>query len=291
MGYALREVFPDAVFLTSRDGDLRRPETVEGLFETHKPQAVIHLAAKVFGVKANALKNADLFAENVLINTNVLATARETGVQKLVSVLSSCAFESYPDRPSTEEDLHVGLPYGGNLGYGYSKRALDIQTRLLWEQYGCRYTTIAPVTMYGPNDNWDLEDGHVIGSLIHRCFLAKQAGKPLEVWGSGRAVRQFVFSYDVARLLAGVLKKIESPRTMIVAADNGISVKDLAAHIARAMEFEGPVVFNSGQPEGQLVKTVQSKTFAKLFPEFAFTPLEQGLRRTAAWFLRSRHAG
>jgi len=285
LGHAVREICPEAFFVTSRDCDLMDPHKTLRLFRKAKPDRVIHLAAQVGGVKKNAAQNADLLTSNVMINTNVLNAARECGVSRLLSVISSCAYRVYADRPSCEEDLHEGLPFAGNLGYGFSKRLLDIQTRLLYEQYQCRFSTITPVTIYGPNDNWDLEDGHVVASLIHKCHLAKARNKPLEVWGSGRAVRQFVFSHDAARVLARLLDMPSGPQTVIVAPDSGVAIRELAEAVAKAMDFAGPIVFDGSKPEGQLIRVLRSKRFSELFPDFKFTPLDEGLRKTARWFL------
>lgn len=284
LGHALKQVCPTAVYLTRQDGDLTDLNETRRLFEAFRPKRVIHLAAEVGGIKKNADRNADLFTANVRINTNVLTAAHEQKVSRLISILSSCSFRFYADRPSTEEDLHVGLPFGGNLGYGYAKRMLDIQTRLFWEQYGCRYSSITPVTMFGPNDNWDLEEGHVAASLIHKSFLAKQQGKALEVWGSGQAVRQFVYSLDVARLLIRALEIWWGPETVIVSPDSGISIAHLAKRITGAVKFEGSLVFNTGKPEGERVRILESGTFSRHFPDFVFTPLDEGLKASAEWF-------
>jgi len=283
LGHAFKKIFPEAVFLTRKDGDLTDLGETKRLFEKFKPKRVLHLAAQVGGVKKNAAKNADLFSENILINTNVLNAARESGVSRLISILSSCVF-SFQDRPSTEDDLHHGMPFEGNLGYGYAKRMLDVQTRLLADQYGVKFSTITPVTMYGPYDDWDLEGGHVVASLIQKCFLAKQHNKSLEVWGSGKAVRQFVFAPDVARVLLKALDFFKGPDTVIVAADSGMTIADLAKQIAKAVGFKGPIVFNPDMPEGQRVKVIQSRRFTEEFPGFKFTPLEEGLKITTEWF-------
>ena len=285
LGRALQKLCPQALFLTSRDGDLRDIRQTEALFEKFRPKKVLHLAAKIGGVKTNALHNADFFADNVQINVNVLQTAQKFGVSRLISILSSCALPNFPDRPSTEEDLHSGMPYGGNAGYSYAKRMLELQTRLLCEQYGVRFTTITPMTLYGPHDNWDLEEGHVAGALIHKCFLAKQAGKSFEVWGSGRAVRQFVYAPDIARLLLELLEKEdEEPETMIAAMDEGMTIAGLARKIADAMEFRGPVVFDAAKPEGELRRVLKSSRFQERFPHFHFTSFEEGLTETIQWF-------
>jgi len=287
LGYALKQICPEAIFVTRQDCDLTDPSAVRNLFAKLKPQAVLHMAAMVGGVKRNKAQNADLFAVNVQINTNVLKTAQEFKVSRLISVLSSCAFPVYADRHSTEADLHLGLPFEGNLGYGYAKRMLDVQTRLLWEQYACRFSTITPVTMYGPNDNWDLEEGHVIASLIHKSFIAKQNGDVLHVWGSGNAVRQFVYSFDVARIMLKVLEKYESPETAIIAPDNGITIRDLANLIARTMYFEGEIIFDKSKPEGQFFKVLKSNKPGDRFPDIDFTPINEGLKLTVKWFVEN----
>lgn len=287
LGYALNKICPDATFVTQRDCDLTDLCAVRNLFSKLEPRSVLHLAAKVGGVKSNKSQNADLFTVNVQINTNVLNVAQEYKVSRLVSVLSSCAFPVNTDHPSTEGDLHQGMPFEGNLGYGYAKRMLDVQTRLLWAQYGCQFSTITPVTMYGPNDNWDLEEGHVIGSLIHKCFLAKRNGEPLQVWGSGRAVRQFAYSVDVARLLVKALNHYEGPETVIVAPDEGITIHDLVNLIAKVMQFGGRILFDPSKPEGQLTKIVKSIGFSSRFPDITFTSLTEGLEMTVKWFVEN----
>ncbi len=285
LGHAVREVCPEAVFLTSRDGDLRDLRITQNLFEKYRPDYVLHLAAKVGGVKANREQNADFFTDNVQINANVLSAAQHCKVKALISILSSCAYRFYSDRSSTEEDLHEGMPFEGNLGYGYAKRMLDLHSRLLSEQYGCRFATLTPATMYGPHDNFDLEKGHVIAALMHKCLLARQQKKPLEVWGSGKAVRQFVYVKDAAKLLVNWLEKISGAENLIMAPDAGISIRELAYQIAAAMDFKGDIHFDTAQPEGELVRRLESKKCSNLFPDFTFTPMNLGLQETAHWFI------
>jgi len=287
LGHALKKVCPHATFATREDTDLRELSQVEKLFETVKPEVVLHCAARVGGVKANAEDNAGFFADNVQINTNVLSIAEKNRVSRLISFLSSCAFQMYPERPSSEEDLHEGVPFEGDRGYAYSKRMLDLQTQMIWKQSQLRFTTMTPVTMYGPHDDWDLESAHVLSALIHKCFLAKRSQQPFEVWGSGQAVRQFVFVDDVARLVCQALETIEGPETIILAPDEGISVRELAEMIARVMGYDGPIAYGETKLEGQSKKVLKSSRFQRLFPDFIFTSLEEGLRSTVTWFEKS----
>jgi GDP-L-fucose synthase len=289
LGRALRALCPTGVFVSSRDCDLRDRRQVESLFRRVRPSQVIHLAAHVGGVKANAQWNADLFESNVEINTTVLSVARELRVHRLIAVLSSCAFPVYHDRPSTESDLHVDLPYRGNLGYAFAKRLLDVHVRLVAEEDGFAWTTIVPATMYGPHDNFDPDTGHVIGALFYRCWLAEQTGSPMIVWGSGQAMRQFVFVRDVARLLVLMLGQEAGPETVIVSPDAGITIRVLAESVAHALKYQRPIRYDTSQPEGIRIKRLRSRHFEQSFPNFTFTTLEEGLDETARWFLSTKH--
>lgn len=290
LGSAIRALCPAATFVSSRTADLRDAREVAALFNRVRPRRVLHLAARVGGVLANARRNAEFFADNVLMNTNVLTIGDQYGVERLVAVLSSCAFPPCLDRPATEDDLHVGLPFEGNLGYGYAKRMLDLHIQLLARQKGCRWTTITPVTMYGPHDHFDPVNGHVVAALIHRCWLAKRDGQAFVVWGTGQAIRQFVFAEDVARLLVETLHSGSGPETLIVAPDDGVCVRRLAELIAEVMGFDGPILFDGHGPEGVPIRRLRSIRFAERHPNYVFTGLEAGLRKTVAWFLQTRTA-
>lgn len=285
LGSALRRLAPEALYLSRIDGDLRDLGTAQRVISEVRPSAVVHLAARVGGVKENAEHNAAFFEDNVLINTAVLTAARRARVTKLVSVLSSCAFPLFPERPTTEDDLQSGAPYDGNAGYGHAKRLLDRQIRMVAAETGWNWSSLTPVTLYGPNDRFDAESGHVVGSLIRRCWDAKSSGGPFVVWGSGRAVRQFAFVDDVAGLLIEQLARSAGPETVIIAPDEGISIKTLAESVARALDYAGPISFDGNRPEGVLVKRLHSSRFVSRFPRARFTRLEDGLRETARWFL------
>ena len=288
VGNALKKFCPDAVFVDRKDADLTDLCQVQNLFKKYRPQKVIHLAAKVAGVKTNAEKNADMFGVNVQINTNVLSTAQQFHVEKLVGILSSCTFEESPEKPPTEQDIHKKMPFAGHQGYAYSKRMLDIQIHLLRQQYGCNFSSILPVTIIGPHDNWDYNESHVAGALIHKCLLAQRQGTPLEVWGTGASVRQFIYSQDVARLLLEVLENYHQSETLIVASDQGTSIKTLAETIAEIIGFKGQLHFDPTQPEGQKIRVLDYSKFKKIFPNFKFTPLTDALKYTIEWFQQNK---
>lgn len=286
LGSALRELHPQAVFLTSADGDLRHVNEAKRLLEQIRPSTILHCAGLVGGVKANAAQNSRFFEDNTLINTSVLSAARRLRIPRLVSILSTCAFPMFSDRATTEDDLQAALPYDGNAGYGYAKRMLDLHTRLAANDEGLAWTTLTPVTMYGPHDSFDVEQGHVVGSLIRRCWDAKMTGAPYVVWGSGRAVRQFVFVRDVARAALDVAGRRPEPTTTIITPDSGITIKTLAETIAKVVGYTGQILFDQSQPEGVPIKRLHSAYFASRFPTFRFTDLRKGLEETVHWFVQ-----
>ncbi|MEQ1792849.1 MAG: NAD-dependent epimerase/dehydratase family protein [Nitrospira sp.] len=291
LGSAIRKIHPDAIALSRADGDLRDRAVAQRLLEEIRPARILHLAGLVGGVKANAANNSRFFEENALINAAVLSAARSLKVQRLIAVLSSCAFPLFPDRPTSEDDLQAALPYDGNAGYGYAKRMLDLHIRLIAKEEGWKWSTLTPVTMYGPQDSCDPDGGHVVGSLIRRCWAAKTTGTPYVVWGSGRAVRQFVFVDDVAHIAVDALQGNLDSTTTIVAPDAGITIQTLAETIAEVMGYAGPIVFDRSQPEGVLVKRLESTTFAIRFPHRRFTSLRDGLEQTVRWFLEHSSSG
>ena len=285
LGTAIRKIRPDAIILSRADGDLRNRSIAQRLLEDIRPGQILHLAGLVGGVKANAANNSRFFEDNALINTAVLSAARSLGIQRLVSFLSSCAFPLFSDRATTEDDLQAALPYDGNAGYGYAKRMLDLHTRLVAKEEDWKWTTLTPVTLYGPRDSFDPESGHVVGSLISRCWAAKTTGTPLVVWGSGRAVRQFVFVDDVAKIAVDAVQRNLDSTTTIIAPDAGITIQTLAETIASVMGYAGPMVFDRTQPEGVLVKRLHSRSFAERFSDCRFTSLKSGLEATVRWFI------
>lgn len=284
LGAAVRRLCPGAVCLSRADGDLRDFSVARRLIDELRPSRVLHLAGCVGGVKANAAQNSRFFEENALINASVLSAARMHRVPRLIAVLSSCAFPVYADRATSEADVQAHLPYDGNAGYAQAKRMLDTHIRLVAKEDGLAWTTITPVTMYGPHDSFEPESGHVVGALIRRCHEAMTRGSAYTVWGSGQAVRQFVFVEDVARVLLAALNQPMEPGTTIVAPDEGVSIRVLAESVARACGYQGPIRYDRSQPEGVLVKRLRSERFSASFPGFQFTPLQVGLDDTVRWF-------
>lgn len=282
MGNALQDIIPDATFVSSREYDLRDLEQAYQMFSDIDPHSVIHLAGKVGGLKANSEFLADFFDDNILINTNVLMMAKNHGVNNLVSFLSTCIFPADATYPLKEDMLHEGEPHHTNFAYAYAKRMLQVQSRAYSIQHNLRYNCVTPTNIYGKHDNFNLESGHVIPSLIHKCFLAKRDNTPFVVWGSGTPKREFIYAPDVAKQAFWALNHPEY-LNIILSPGEEVSIKDVALEIAKAMDFRGEVIFDDTKPDGQFRKPTSSLLKDRL-PDFEFTPLEKGIKETVDWF-------
>ena len=275
------------VFLGSKDGDLRDPAATRALFEAHKPTHCLHLAAFVGGLFRNLKFKVDFYRDNTLMNDNVMECCREHKV-KLVSCLSTCIFPDKTTYPIDETMIHNGAPHASNEGYAMAKRMIDVMNRCYRDQHGCEFTSVIPTNIYGPNDNYSIEDGHVIPGLIHKCYLAKQRGEDFPIWGSGTPMRQFIYSDDLARLMIWVLRGFPcgiDPIILSVGEEDEVSIKDVALAIAKAMAFEGKVAFDATKPDGQFKKTASNAKLRALYPDFRFTPFEEGIQKACDWFV------
>ena len=162
---------------------------------------------------------------------------------------------------------------------------LEVQSSAYRQQWNCNYIVAIPANIYGPNDIWNLEEGHVIPSLIHKCYLAEQNGTDLAVWGSGKPLREFVFSYDIAKLSLWAIDSYEEDSPIIFSSGIEISIKDLVELVVEKMKFTGKIVFEKSKPDGQYRKPSDTSKLAKYLPDFKFTPIEEGIEITIDWFL------
>lgn len=285
VGSALRELNPpNTTFLTRDDVDLTDFAKTELIFAEHKPTHVIHLAAEVGGIGGNISNSGDYFRNNILINTNVLEVSRRVGVKKLISFMSTCVFPDTAEYPLTVDQIHNGPPHPSNFSYAYAKRMLDVQSKAYRKQWGLDYQILVPTNIYGPHDYWNLQDGHVVPSLIHKIFLAKQNGEPLSVWGTGKPLREFVYSEDIAKLALWAIENYEHSDPLILSSGIEVSIFELVTTIAKHMEFSGEIVLDETKPDGQFRKPSDSETLHKFLPDFTYLSLDEGLKRTINWF-------
>ncbi|EIN12986.1 NAD(P)-binding protein [Punctularia strigosozonata HHB-11173 SS5] len=302
------------IFVGSADADLRDVDQTMKVFEKHRPTHVIHLAALVGGVYRNMRMKATFLRDNTLMNDNVLHAAHICKTEKVISCLSTCIYPDKVEYPLDETKVHLGLPHESNFGYAHAKRLVDIQNRAYREEFGCTFTSAIPTSVYGPHDNFDIEDGHVIPALIHRCYLAQsetfsyiilrrqirsvlirlgciENGSPFIVGGSGKPLRQFIFSRDLAKLFIWQLREYDEvePVILSVSEKEEISVREIATAIVQAMKFEGECRFDTSKADGQFRKPASNAKLLGLIGEFYFTPFETGLQETVEWFLKNYH--
>lgn len=277
------------VFVSSKDADLRDPAQTKALFEKHQPTHIIHLAAIVGGVYINMKRNLTFLRDNILINDNILHTSHVLGVKKVISCLSTCVFPDKVTYPLDETKIHLGPPHPSNFGYSHAKRMVDVQNRAYKEQFDCNFTSAIPTSIFGPHDNFELESAHVIPALIHKCFLAQQNGTCFVVGGTGRPLRQFIYSHDLAKLFIWQLREYDSiePVILSVGEEQEVSIKTLTDSIVRVLDFKGEYVFDTSQAEGQFRKPASNRKLMSLIGDFEFTPFEKALDETVQWFLEN----
>jgi GDP-L-fucose synthase len=247
----------------------------------------INCAARVGGVKANTELVGNFYLDNIRIGSNVLETARTRGVKKLVSVLSTCIYpdEKYVTYPLTEDQLHNGPPHDSNFGYAYAKRMLDVQSRAYRNQHGCDFITVVPNNLYGPHDNYDINGGHVIPSLIRKFYEASLSGSDVTVWGTGRPLREFTFARDAAQAIWWAAQNYSGEGPVNIGNTEETSIGDLASLIGRLIGFRGRIKFDHSKPDGQHRKPSSNKKMNSLGFSPKYTPLEVGLRETIDHFV------
>jgi GDP-L-fucose synthase len=230
---------------------------------------------------------ADFTYQNLMMNTVLIEEARLAGVKKFISFASTCVFPDKVEYPLTPDKIHLGPPHHSNYGYAYAKRMADIQIQSYREQYGVNYFSVIPCNIYGPGDNYDMENGHVLPSLIHKFYIAKNSGSDVTIWGSGNPLREFIFSQDVAKLTELLYESYDDGVPVILSTGQEISIKDIVHLIAEIFDFKGNIIFDTSKPEGQFRKPSDNSVIKDMFPDFKFTPIEEGLKTSIDWFIQN----
>jgi GDP-L-fucose synthase len=278
--------FSDTRFekISSKHGDLRDPDFISRLFEFSNYEGIIHCAAKVGGIMGNMKNPGSYFFDNITMNTNIIEAARKKGIKKMILFSSTCVFPDSVEYPLSPEKIHLGPPHESNYAYSYAKRMGIVQIKAYRQQYGLNYFSVIPSNIYGPGDSYDLEDGHVIPSLIHRMYLSKNNNEDFVVWGTGSPLREFIFSEDVAELTELLYDNYNGESPVILSTSEEISIKDLVILIADLIGFKGKIVFDTSKPDGQFRKPSDNSIIKGFFPNFRFTPIEEGLKKSIDWF-------
>lgn len=287
LGSEIMRLSPDSVGLNSKDCDLTESNHAILTLEDGRVDTVIHCAAKVGGVKANSENVADFFDRNVKMNMNVIEACKEKG-HKLVSVLSTCIYPDAPyvTYPLTEDQLHMGPPHLSNFGYAYAKRMLEVQSRAYRQQFGCNFITVVPNNLYGPNDNYDLNNGHVIPALIRKIHNAIIKGdNEVSVWGSGKPLREFTFARDAAQIILWLSENYDGDQSVNIGNPEQVSIESLALSISSEMRFKGTIKFDNTKPDGQFKKPSSNAFLRSIGWKGEYTPLREGLKEAIESYL------
>lgn len=251
---------------------------------------IIHAAGLVGGVKGNSDRMFDFLNENLMMACNVMeAVAKNDQIKEATFILSTCIYPKDVEYPVNAHDLHEGEPHPTNYGYAYAKRMLEVGARALRQQYGKKVRCIVPCNMYGYNDNYTLESGHVIPSLIHKCYLAKRDNTPFVVWGSGNAEREFMFASDLGKVLKSIhLEHIDAKDMMIVSPGKEYTIRFIVDLICKNMEYDGLVVYDTTKPEGILRKPTINHDFIDFIDraDISLTSIEEGIYFAVQDFIR-----
>lgn len=275
----------DVRVVRSREYDLRCLEEARDVLEVNRPSIVIHVAGLVGGIGANKRRPADFFFDNILIDTHLMALSRACGVEKFITAGAGCGYPEHATMPLREEDFWNGYPQAESAAYSLARRMLTVHAKALYQQYGFKAVVCIPGNIYGPYDNFNLEDAHVIPALVRKFVEAVDEGrKTVMVWGTGRASRDFVYAGDVA---AGMLRAGEVyGRPVLVNLSSGVETKiyDAVLGIANITGFEGKIIWDESKPDGQLRRCFSTQKAEMELGFVAQTSLRAGLEKTVEWY-------
>lgn len=243
--------FENIITRRSSELDLTRQSDVEAFFEEHKPDYVFLAAAKVGGIVANNTYRADFIHQNILIQNNIIHSAYVNNVKKLMFLGSSCIYPKLADQPLKEEYLLTGLLEHTNEPYAIAKIAGIKMCEAYRDQYGCDFISVMPTNLYGPNDNYDPQNSHVLPALIRKFHEAKEKGTgSVTIWGSGTPMREFLHVDDLAEACVFLMNEYDGKLFLNVGTGTDLTIKDLALMIKEVVGFDGDLVFDSTKPDG-----------------------------------------
>lgn len=271
----------------SAEFDLRDPAAARSALEG--AEVVIHLAANVGGIGYNLRNPVALAHDNTLMGINVFAACRELGIGSLVAVCSVCAYPKHTSVPFKETEIWNGYPEGSNAPYGVAKRLLITLSDAYRREHGIRSCVPVLANLYGPEDNFDLEDSHVIAAMVHKYVAAVEDGDPeVTLWGTGSPSREFLYVDDAARALLLAAERAETSEPINIGTGVETQIRGLAEKISELVGYEGKTVWDSSRPDGQPTRYLDVSRARDLIGFEAEVALEDGLRRTIESFRELR---
>ena len=274
----------------SQDYDLRHGADRRRAISAAAPEIIIHLAARVGGIGANRTHPAEYFYDNLMMGVPLLHEAWRAGVSKFVAIGTVCAYPKFTPVPFREDDLWDGYPEETNAPYGLAKKMLLVQSQAYRQQYGYNSIFLLPVNLYGPGDNFDPENSHVIPALIKKCVDAKTRGDDaIEVWGDGSPTREFLYVEDAAEGILLAAEHYNESQPVNLGSGQEVSIKALVEMITRLTGFAGQIVRDTTRPNGQPRRSLETSRANRVFGFKAQVGFEEGLRQTIAWYVAQQH--
>jgi GDP-L-fucose synthase len=286
----LRDLRDIEVFVPrSADYDLIQGDDIQKLYADMQPDLVIHLAAVIGGIGANQKTPGTFFYENLMMGVQLIEQARLHGVQKFVALGTVCAYPKFTPTPFREEDLWNGYPEETNAPYGLAKKMMLVQAQSYRQQYGFNTIFLLPANLYGPGDNFDPEKSHVVPALVRKCIEAREQGAPfIEVWGTGRASREFLYVSDCADGVLRAAADYNESEPINLGTGKEITIAELVRLIVHLTNFRGEVRWLTDKPDGQPRRRLDVSRAIEKFGFRAQVTLEEGLRRTVEAYEKTR---
>ena len=269
----------------SQKYDLRHQEAADRLITDATPDILIHLAARVGGIGANLRHPGTYFHDNLLMGVHVIDAARRLGVRRVVVAGTICSYPKFTPPPFKEADFWNGYPEETNAPYGIAKKALLVMLQAYRQEFGCDGIFLMPVNLYGPYDNFDPEDSHVIPALIRKCVEAKRdKAESITCWGTGSPTREFLYVEDCAEAIVRGAEIYKDERPLNLGSGREISIRDLVNLVADLTGYEGKIIWDESRPDGQPRRCLDTSRAREEIDWVARTSLEDGLRRTIKWY-------
>ena len=281
----LQPVAAEVFTFSSAEYDLTKQSEVARMYADQRPDLVIHLAARVGGIGANRENPGSFFYENAVMGIEILEQARHNNVAKVVQVGTVCAYPKFAPIPFSEDDLWNGYPEETNAPYGLAKKMLLVQAQAYRQQYGYNAIYLLPVNLYGPGDNIDLQNSHVIPALIRKSIDARDSHAPsITVWGTGKPTREFLYVEDAARGIVLAAERYDKSEPINIGSSEEISIRDLTELIVELAGFKGDVVWDGTKPDGQPRRKLNVDRAEREFGFRSTTPFREGLKATIRWY-------
>ena len=277
----------EIVEVSSADYDLMKENQVIRMFEDINPDYVVHLAGYSGGIYSNRIKPAEYYYKNLQLITLTFHYAYEYGIKNILIPIGGCSYPANAKSPIKEESMWEGFAQIQSAGYAMAKKMALVQSWAYRQQYGFNSVVILPGNMYGPYDNFSSLDSHVIPAMIRKFYEAKLEGlNEVSFWGTGQPQRDFVYVQDVAKLLPYFLLEYDAGSPINISTGEAVSIKELAEMIRQIIKFEGSISWDSGQPDGQMIKIFSVNKLHSL-GKSCNTSLRDGLEKTINWFVEN----